>query len=137
QMFSCWTSRQTISTFQRWKYWRKACWNFGDRSFWSLTTVTCLTACRTSSSASTAREARSPLPITHSGGLGSPSALPQQIVLPEQRNQHRWYRHLQAKRSSPSEAREYAGIEQQIAEAEQVVRQRRAELEDPAIASNA
>jgi hypothetical protein len=34
------------------------------------------------------------------------------------------------------EAREYAGIEQRIADAEQVLRNKRAELENPAIASD-
>jgi ATP-binding cassette subfamily F protein uup len=44
---------------------------------------------------------------------------------------------VQAKRKlSYLEAREYAGIEQRIADAEQVLQSRRAELEDPAIASD-
>jgi ATP-binding cassette subfamily F protein uup len=43
----------------------------------------------------------------------------------------------QAKRKlSYLEAREYAGIEQRIAEAEQVLQTRRAEIENPAIASD-
>jgi ATP-binding cassette subfamily F protein uup len=41
------------------------------------------------------------------------------------------------KKLSYLEAREYAGIEQRIAEAEETLRSRRAELEDPAIASDA
>ena len=40
------------------------------------------------------------------------------------------------KKLSYMEAREYAGIEQRIAEAEQVLQLKRAALEDPAIASN-
>ena len=40
------------------------------------------------------------------------------------------------KKLSYLEAREYAGIEQRIADAEQQLRSKRAELEDPAIASN-
>ncbi len=40
------------------------------------------------------------------------------------------------KKLSYLEAREYAGIEQRITEAEQVLRSKRAELEDPAIASD-
>jgi len=41
------------------------------------------------------------------------------------------------KKLSYLEAREYAGIEQRISEAEQVLRGKRAELEDPAISSDA
>ena len=41
------------------------------------------------------------------------------------------------KKLSYLEAREYAGIEQRIAEAEQVLESKRAELENPAIASDA
>ena len=40
------------------------------------------------------------------------------------------------KKLSYLEAREYASIEQRIADAEEVVRSKRAELEDPAIASD-
>jgi ABC transport system ATP-binding/permease protein len=43
----------------------------------------------------------------------------------------------QKKKLSYLEAREYAGIEQRIAEAEQVLQSKRTELEDPAIASDA
>jgi ATP-binding cassette subfamily F protein uup len=42
----------------------------------------------------------------------------------------------QAKKLSYLEAREYAGIEQRIAEAEQMLQSKRAALEDPAIASD-
>jgi ABC transport system ATP-binding/permease protein len=43
---------------------------------------------------------------------------------------------IQKKKLSYIEAREYAGIEQRIAEAEQVLQARRAEMENPAIASD-
>jgi ATP-binding cassette subfamily F protein uup len=47
------------------------------------------------------------------------------------------YSPLQAKKKlSYLEAREYAGIEQRIADAEQVLQSKRAELENPAIASD-
>ncbi len=118
--------------------WRKVCWSFADRWFWLRTIATCWIACLLSCWAWMGK-----------GGAESFADYPQWEVWQAERKQQakamrafepagRIFRRAEPAKTKLSylEAREYGSIEQRVAQAEEELQAKRAQLEDPAIASD-
>src|SRR5271165_1407810 len=135
-MSFCSTSPPTISTFRRSRFWRKVFWNIVARSCWSPTTATCSIEFQM-------------LFLVSMGGAGRFADYSQweiwQAAQVEAAKRQTSSGPAPKEQSVPSppkkklsylEGREYATIEQRVAEAEANLAAKQAAMEDPAIVSD-